>query len=89
MDYYDDDGCSDSIEQFVVSVGDIYKYEEECQDLLLANEPAVHLSLVHDILCSWIEIYPDTLSEHFEEIPRTESGYAERGACYDEIKTIH
>ena len=67
LNCYDDDGYSNDSEQFVVSVGDIYEYDEDCQDLLMANEPAVHLYLVHDILCSWIEIYPDTLSAHFEE----------------------
>lgn len=58
LDYYDDDGCCDSAKQLVVRVGEIYEYDENCQDLLIANEPAVHLYLVHDTLCAWVEIYP-------------------------------
>lgn len=34
--------------------------------LFIAKPPAVHLEAVHDDL--WIEIHPDTLALHFEEV---------------------
>ncbi len=31
-------------------------------------KPAIHLEKVHENISSWIEIYPETLAEHFEEM---------------------
>ena len=69
LDRYDGDGFYDDSEPCVINVGDIYEYDEDCQErLFIANKPAVHLLLVHDRIHNWIEIYPETLSEFFEEV---------------------
>ena len=64
-----DKDCSES-EKVVVRVGDIYEYDEDFHEPSFADKPAVRLCRVHDTPCAWIEIYHETLSEHFEEIPR-------------------
>lgn len=64
---YDDDGFSIENEVCFVDVGDIY---ETCEDygLNISNEPAIHLEKMDRNIRHWIEIYPDTLEEYFEEI---------------------
>ena len=69
LDYYDADGFSDDSKQIEINVGDIYEYNEDCQDtLIVACKPAIHLYLVNDNIHQWIEIYPETLAEYFEEM---------------------
>lgn len=68
LDKYDEGGFFTD-EQIIVKEGDIY---ETCEDynqrLYIANKPAIHLELVHENIRHWIEIYPDTLAEHFIEM---------------------
>ena len=69
LDKYDDDGFLIENEQAIVDIDEIY---ETCQDydehLLVACKPAIHLERVHENIDSWIEIYPETLKEYFEEV---------------------
>lgn len=67
LDMYDENGsCTE--EKITINEGDIY---ENCEDynerLLIANKPAIHLVRVHENIGHWIEIYPETLAEHFKE----------------------
>lgn len=64
LDTYDEDDF------LIIKVGDTYEYSEDCQDLFIANKPAVHLTLVHPNTSQWIEIYPETLENHFELVER-------------------
>lgn len=64
LDKYDDDGFLIENEVCFVEIGDIY---ETCEDygLYISCKPAIHLELIHKNIGHWIEIYPDTLAEHF------------------------
>ena len=69
LDKYDDDGFLLENEQAIVDIGEVY---ETCEDynerLFVACKPAIHLERVHENIDSWIEIYPETLKEYFEEV---------------------
>lgn len=68
LDFYDEDGGY-AERQLLVNIGDIYEYDEKSPDPLeIACEPAVHLHSARSGERDWIEIYPDTLTEHFEEM---------------------
>ncbi len=68
VDNYDEDGYPDE-KSFEVKVGDIYECDEGCQDLLMiADKPAIHLSRVHEHIYEWVELYPEDIAEHFEEL---------------------
>ena len=68
LDEYDDNGFYTE-GSITINEGDIY---ETCEDynerLLIANKPAIHLVRVHENIRHWIEIYPETLNEYFEEM---------------------
>ncbi len=69
LDCCDDDGFLIENKQHVVMVGDIYEYDEENQEpLITAAKPAVHLERRRKKSYDYIEIYPETLAEHFEEL---------------------
>lgn len=67
LDRYDDDGFFVPGAPMIVEEGSIF---EEWSDnpwdyLIVAAPPAVHLENSDGI---WIEIHPDTLALHFEEV---------------------
>lgn len=68
LDMYDENGFFTE-GRTTVNEGDIY---ETCEDynerLLIANKPAIHLVREHENIRHWIEIYPETLAEHFKEM---------------------
>lgn len=69
LDSCDDDSGLVENERTEVAIGDIYECDEQHQEpLLAAAKPAVHLERNHGDVRSWIEVYPDTLVKHFEEI---------------------
>lgn len=69
LDKYDDDGFLIENEQAIVEIGEVFETCEEYEErLLVICKPAIHLEKVHENICSWIEIYPETLAEHFEEM---------------------
>ena len=68
LDKYDDDGYLIEDEQCIIEVGEIYETCEDYDRLYIANSPAIHLVKVHKHIMHWIEIYPETLEEYFEEI---------------------
>lgn len=51
-----------------IKVGDTYEYDEDLQEhLIVAKKPAEHLISCCDVYNDyWIEIYPDTIEEHFD-----------------------
>ena len=62
LDLYDDNGCWVEEEGgLTIEVGEVFELDEDCDRLLIANSPAVRLQNTR----RWIEIYPDTLAEHF------------------------
>lgn len=67
LDKYDDDGFLIENEVAFVEVGEIFETCED-YDLYIACKPAIHLELVHENIRTWIEISPETLAEHFEEV---------------------
>jgi hypothetical protein len=65
LDRYDDNGFFEEENAALVEVGEVYEMEDNtCDYLLIANKPALRLENSRH----WIEIYPDTLAEHFEEM---------------------
>lgn len=60
----DDDGAFEAEKKVEVAVGDIYKVKTVSY-LYVAPDGAIHLE---DDNGNWIEIMPETLSEHFEFI---------------------
>lgn len=64
LDSYDPDGFLEEENSTLIEVGEVFEVDEESDYLLIANKPALRL----DSPRHWIEIYPDTLAEHFEEI---------------------
>ena len=69
LNMYDDDGASRE-EQMIVDVGDVYTVCEDFEQLYVAVKPAIHLELQDDFNHLWIEVYPETLAEYFEEITK-------------------
>ena len=56
-------------EQAIVEVGEVYETCDEYNErLFVVCKPAIHLEKAHENIDSWIEIYPETLAEHFEEM---------------------
>lgn len=77
LDFYDDYGFYIDDKWITVNVGDIYECDEDCQEpLMVAADGAIHLERVHnnDNIGQWIEIYPETLAEYFEEITEGDNG---------------
>jgi hypothetical protein len=65
LDRYDDNGFLEEEDAMLIEVGEIYDIDDDtCDYLLVANKPALRLENERH----WIEIYPDTLAEHFKEV---------------------
>ena len=65
LDRYDDNGFLEEEDAMVIEVGEVYEVDDDtCDYLLIADKPALRLENERH----WIEIYPDTLAEHFEEV---------------------
>ena len=65
LDSYDDDGFLEEENAMQIEVGEVYEMDDDtCDYLLIASKPALRLENARN----WIEIYPDTLAEHFEEL---------------------
>lgn len=65
LDIYDENGFLKEENSGVIDVGEIYAMNDDTRDcLLIASKPAIRLE---NARC-WIEIYPITLAEHFEEL---------------------
>ena len=75
LDYCDAEGLYVEGEQIEINVGDIYEYDEDFQKpLIISAKTGILLDLTHDITNRWIEIYPETLVEYFEEMTEGENG---------------
>lgn len=65
LDRYDDDGFLEEENAVQIEVGEVFEVDSDtCDYLLIADKPALRLESTRH----WIEIYPDTLAEHFEEV---------------------
>ena len=65
LDRYDDNGFFEEENALQIEVGEVYEMDDDtCDYLLIASKPALRLKNAR----RWIEIYPDTLAEHFEEM---------------------
>ena len=65
LDRYDDNGFLEEEDAMPREVGEVYDIDDDiCDYLLVANKPALRLENERH----WIEIYPDTLAEHFKEV---------------------
>ena len=64
LDRYDDNGFLEEENATQIEVGEVFEVDDESDYLLIAKKPALRLESTRH----WIEIYPDTLAEHFEEL---------------------
>lgn len=65
LDRYDDNGFIEEDDAMLIEVGEVFDVDEEDSDyLVIASKPALRLENAR----YWMEIYPDTLAEHFEEV---------------------
>lgn len=64
---YDED-CRCTGEQLVVEVGTLWNVEENLGYNLIASKEALHLTLEtkDSYKSDWIEVLPDTISNHFK-----------------------
>lgn len=65
LDRYADDGGFVPGMPMIIEEGMEFTHDPH-DYLFIARPPAVHLEAVHDDL--WIEIHPDTMALHFEEV---------------------
>lgn len=72
LDLCDADGFYVDGEYRFVEVGEVYETYDDYR-LEISDKPAVHLERVHENICGWIEVYPETLDEYFEEMVGDES----------------
>ena len=64
LDYYDSDGFS-SDETMAIEVGEIFEANNRYPYNIVGGSDCIHLENDDG---RWLEIYPDTLSNHFVEV---------------------